>query len=253
MIEIILTQDVSALGMAGQVLKVSPGYARNYLLPRSYALPATPGNLKRLAKKRAEFDERSRAEKENALAFKKSLEALTLTVVRKSVEKGKLYGAVTPQDIVDAAAAEGVTLDRRRLKITEPVKSIGDYEIAVRLHPEVSGTFRLKVMAEKEPEPPAPPAEPEIARRGRRPRSEEAEGTSPMASPDDAPQSEAGQAVAAEAASAGTPEAEPAPAEDAQTEPAPAEAAQTEPAPVEAAQAEDMQPEAEAADERPSE
>ncbi|MDR2612085.1 MAG: 50S ribosomal protein L9 [Deltaproteobacteria bacterium] len=157
--EIILTQDVPTLGMAGQVIKVSPGYARNYLLPGSYALPATPGNLRRLAKKRDEFEARSRAERENALILKQTLESLTLTIARKSVDKGKLYGAVTPQDIVDAAALENVALDRRRLKISEPIKSVGDYDIAVRLHPEVTGSFRLKVVAEKEPEPPAPEGE----------------------------------------------------------------------------------------------
>ncbi|MDR3153529.1 MAG: 50S ribosomal protein L9 [Deltaproteobacteria bacterium] len=171
--EIILTQDVATLGMAGQVLKVSPGYARNYLLPGSYALPATPANLRMLAKKREEFEERSRAEKDNALILKKTLESLTLTVTRKSVEKGKLYGAVTAQDIVDAAAAEDIQLDRRRLKIADPVKSIGEYEIGVRLHPEVTGTFRLRVEAEAEPEPAAEP-EPEASGR-RRPKSREAQ------------------------------------------------------------------------------
>ncbi|MDR1314390.1 MAG: 50S ribosomal protein L9 [Deltaproteobacteria bacterium] len=148
-IEIILTQDVASLGMAGQVLKVAPGYARNYLLPGSFALPATPANLKRLARKRAEFEERSRLEKENALVLKKTLEGLTLTITRKSVEKGRLYGAVTPQDIVDAASAESVAIDRRRLKISEPIKSLGDYDITVRIHPEVTGSFRLRVVAER--------------------------------------------------------------------------------------------------------
>ncbi|MDR1081531.1 MAG: 50S ribosomal protein L9 [Deltaproteobacteria bacterium] len=162
MIEIILTQDVESLGLAGQVLKVAPGYARNYLLPGSYALPATEGNLRRLAKKRAEFEERSRAEKENALVLKKTLEGLTLTITRKSVEKGRLYGAVTPQDIVDAAAAANVAVDRRRLKISEPIKSLGDYDITVRIHPEVTGSFRLRVTADR-PQDGEPAAAPEAA------------------------------------------------------------------------------------------
>ncbi|MDR1037260.1 MAG: 50S ribosomal protein L9 [Deltaproteobacteria bacterium] len=162
MIEVILTKDVDTLGLAGQVLKVAPGYARNYLLPGSFALPATEANLRRLAKKRAEFEERSRAEKENALALKKTLEGLTVTITRKSVEKGRLYGAVTPQDIVDAAAQEGVSLDRRRLKLSDPIKSIGDYDITVRVHPEVTGSFRLRVVADRpqdeEADAPAPEA-----------------------------------------------------------------------------------------------
>ncbi|MDR2405139.1 MAG: 50S ribosomal protein L9 [Deltaproteobacteria bacterium] len=171
--EIILTQDVDNLGLAGQVLKVSAGYARNYLLPGSFALPATPNNLKTLAKKREEFERRSLEVKQDALNQKQSLESLVLTITRKSVEKGKLYGAVTPQDLVDAAQEQGFTIDRRKLKLSDPIKSIGDYDVTVRLHPEVVGTFKVRVLAEPKPEP-EPPAEPEPRRgRGRRARGED--------------------------------------------------------------------------------
>ncbi|MDR2460571.1 MAG: 50S ribosomal protein L9 [Deltaproteobacteria bacterium] len=170
--EIILTRDVPNLGMAGQVLKVSPGFARNYLLPGSHALPATANNLKALAKKRNEFEARSREVKDEALILKKRLDSLVITIMRKSLEKGKLYGAVTPQDIVDTAALEGVILDRKRLKITEPIKALGDYDISVRLHTDVQGSFKLKVIAEPIPEPPAPAPETKPEKRTRRPRKD---------------------------------------------------------------------------------
>jgi large subunit ribosomal protein L9 len=165
--EIILTQDVDNLGMAGQVLKVSAGYARNYLLPGSLALAATPNNLRTLAKKRAEFEKRALEAREYAQSQKKLMEGLVLSITRKSVDKGKLYGAVTPQDLVDAATEQGFTLDRRKLKISEPIKAIGDYDITVRLHPEVTGSFKVKILAEPKPEPePVPEPSPD-ARRGR--------------------------------------------------------------------------------------
>jgi large subunit ribosomal protein L9 len=203
--EIILTQDVPVLGMAGQVLKVAPGYARNYLLPGSYALPATPLNLKRLAKKREEFEQRSREAKENALVMKQSLESVTLTVTRKSVDKGKLYGAVTPQDIVDAAALENIVLDRRRLKITEPIKAIGDYEITVRLHPEVTGSFKLKVAAEAVEEEEEPEAD-DRQYRSRKGRSRDYGPETLAGASDDAP-----EAAAAPEAAEAAPEAPEAP------------------------------------------
>ncbi|MDR2199457.1 MAG: 50S ribosomal protein L9 [Deltaproteobacteria bacterium] len=171
--EIILTRDVDNLGLAGQVLKVSAGYARNYLLPGSFALPATPDNLKVLSKKREEFEKRALAAKEEASLLKEKIDGLVLTITRKSVDKGKLYGAVTPQDLVDAALEQGYALDRRRLKISEPIKAVGDYEIGARLHPEVTATFKLKVLAEPKPEPEPEPEVPEGKRgKGRRTRQD---------------------------------------------------------------------------------
>ncbi|MDR1165520.1 MAG: 50S ribosomal protein L9 [Deltaproteobacteria bacterium] len=185
--EIILTQDVDNLGMAGQVLKVSPGYARNYLLPGAKALPATPHNLKTLAIKRQDFERRSLAVKDEALELKRRLDALVLTVVRKSVDKGKLYGAVTAQDLVEAAALEGVVLERKRLKIAEPIKAVGDYEISARLHPEITGSFRLKVVAAA-PDP-VPVTEPARPRRPRRSDSESDVVIFPLLPDDAAPAS----------------------------------------------------------------
>ncbi|MDR2340646.1 MAG: 50S ribosomal protein L9 [Deltaproteobacteria bacterium] len=222
--EIILTQDVENLGLAGQVLKVSAGYARNYLLPGAFALPATPNNLKTLAKKRIEFERRALAAKEEAQEQKKLLAGLVLTITRKSVEKGKLYGAVTPQDLVDAAKEQGFDLDRRKLKIAEPIKSIGDYDISVRLHPEVSGSFKVKVLAEPKPEPEPAPPEPEgKGRKGRKPRATEAkaedapaEGPGPEAPK--AEEADAPKGKAAKAQKGKAPKAKPEEAKSAEPE-----------------------------------
>jgi large subunit ribosomal protein L9 len=217
--EIILTEDVANLGFAGQILKVSPGYARNFLIPGNRALLATPHNLKALAKKREEFERRSRAAKDEALDLQKRLASLTVTIYRKSVEKGKLYGAVTPQDMVDVVKQEGIILERKRIKISEPIKTLGDYEIAVRIHPEVSGSFKLKVLPEAIPEPPAPPEDAKTdGKRGKKkarpPRPKGEEAAAPEAVASEAPQEAAPTPEAAPpAASPETPGETPPPEE----------------------------------------
>jgi large subunit ribosomal protein L9 len=150
--EIILTKDVATLGLAGQVLKVAPGYARNYLLPSGSAMVATESNLRALARKRAEFESRAKAAKELALEMKAKLANLVLILPRKAGEKGKLYGAVTPQDLVSAAEAQGIEIDRKRLRLAEPIKILGDFEVAVKLHSEVTGTFKVKVISDALPD-----------------------------------------------------------------------------------------------------
>ena len=146
--KIILVNDVDNLGLAGQVLNVAPGYARNYLLPTGAALPATEANLKLLARKRAEFETRAKAEKDQALDLKGRLAELRLVFHRKAGEKGKLYGAVTAMDLSEALQARGFDMERRRLRLGEPFKALGDYEVPVRLHPEVIASFKISVLPE---------------------------------------------------------------------------------------------------------
>jgi len=150
MMKIILVKDVDNLGLAGQVLNVAPGYARNYLLPTGAALAATEANLKLLARKRAEFETRAKAEKDQALDLRNRLAEVRLIFHRKAGEKGKLYGAVTSLDIGEALAAQGFGLERRRLRLAEPFKALGDYEVPVRLHPEVTASFKISVLPENE-------------------------------------------------------------------------------------------------------
>ena len=150
MTKIILVKDVDNLGLAGQVLNVAPGYARNFLLPSGAALLATVGNLKLLARKRAEFETRAKAEKDQALELKDRLAEVRLLFHRKAGEKGKLYGAVTALDIAESLSAKGFELERRRLRLGEPFKTLGDYEVPVRLHPEVTASFKVSVLPESE-------------------------------------------------------------------------------------------------------
>ncbi|MDR0880949.1 MAG: 50S ribosomal protein L9 [Candidatus Adiutrix sp.] len=156
--DIILIKDVDNLGLTGQVLSVAPGYARNFLLPGGSALAATPGNLKMLAKKRAEFEARAKAEKDQALDLKNKLAEARLVFRRKAGEAGKLYGAVTAIDIAEGLRAEGFDLDRKRLRLAEPLKALGDYEVAVRLHPEVIGLIKVAVQSDSDAPAPAPAA-----------------------------------------------------------------------------------------------
>jgi large subunit ribosomal protein L9 len=153
--EIILIKDVDSLGLAGQLLKVANGYARNYLLPQGVALEATKSNLKTLAKKRDEYERRAKEVKERALDLKGRLSALQLLLVRKAGERGKLYGAVTPQDLVEAAKSKGFEIDRKRLRLAEPIKTLGDFEAVLKLHPEVQAPIKIRVVAEGSAQDPA--------------------------------------------------------------------------------------------------
>jgi len=161
--EIILIKDVENLGLTGQVLKVAPGYARNYLLPTGAALVASEGNLKMLAKKRAEFEARAKAEKDQALDLKAKIAEIRLVFKRKTGEKGKLYGAVTAMDIAEALQAAGFSIERKRLRLSEPLKTVGEYEVPVRIHADVTASFRVVVQAEDESAPAAEKATAEVA------------------------------------------------------------------------------------------
>lgn len=160
--EIILVKDVDKLGMAGQTLHVADGYARNFLLPTGVALPATEGNLKMLAKKRAEYEARAKAERERAEELRHKLAATRLVFHRKAGEKDKLYGAVTAIDLAEALQGQGLDIDRKRLRLSEPIKALGEYEIPVRLHAEITATFKVSVQPEEgaaEPAAAEPPKE----------------------------------------------------------------------------------------------
>lgn len=159
--EIILIKDVDNLGLSGQVLTVAPGYARNFLLPTGAALMATEGNLKMLAKKRAEFEARAKAEKDQAVDLKNKISEVKLIFRRKTGEKGKLYGAVTTMDIAEALSAAGYNIERKRLRLSEPLKTVGEFEVPVRLHTDVTASFRVSVLPEEAEEAVPAPAQEE--------------------------------------------------------------------------------------------
>jgi large subunit ribosomal protein L9 len=146
--QIILQEEVEKLGTRGQVVEVAEGYARNFLLPRKLALEATPGNMKRLEKMRAAFAKKEATEQEAAQKLAELLAGVSLTLTRKAGENEQLFGSVTSADISEALAAQGYNVEKRRIVLTDPIKLVGEYEIPIRLHREVTATVKLTVQKE---------------------------------------------------------------------------------------------------------
>jgi large subunit ribosomal protein L9 len=146
--QIILQEDVEKLGTRGQVVEVKEGYARNFLLPRKLALEASAGNMKRLEKMRAVFAKKEAVEKGDAQKLAELLAGVSLELIRKAGETDQLFGSVTSADISHALAAQGFTVDKRKITLAEPIKVIGEYEVPLKLHREVSTTVKLTVKKE---------------------------------------------------------------------------------------------------------
>ena len=148
MTDVILREDVKSLGKAGELVRVKPGYARNFLLPRGLAFEATEGNKKRIAAETRARGARNQAERTEAERFAATLGAVSLTLKGKAGEEGKLFGSITAQDIADALAAQGHQVDKRRIELEHPIKTVGHHTVAVRLHSEVHAEVRVSVVAE---------------------------------------------------------------------------------------------------------
>jgi large subunit ribosomal protein L9 len=148
MIEVILREDVKSLGKAGEMVRVKPGYARNFLLPQGLAFEATEGNKKRIAAETKARSVRDQAERVDAERVAATLGAVTLTLTGKAGEEGKLFGSITAQDIADALAAQGHQVDRRRIELDHPIKTVGHHTVAVRLHSEVRAEVGVSVVPE---------------------------------------------------------------------------------------------------------
>jgi large subunit ribosomal protein L9 len=146
--EVILKEDVNKLGARGDVVKVAEGYGRNYLLPRKLAIQANQGNKAVITQMKAASVRRSAKEKTQAEELAKQFEGLSATFQRRSGEHDHLFGSVTSGDIAEAIAKKGIELDRRQIQLHEPLKSLGEFTIPVKLHKEV--TAHLKVVIEKE-------------------------------------------------------------------------------------------------------
>ena len=151
--EVILREHVDNLGERGEIVKVADGYARNYLLPRKLALPATAGNRKHVERERKIVEARESQEKAQAEAMAARLAAVDLTVARRVGDTEQLYGSVTAADIVDLLKERGFDVDRRKLILPEAIKAIGDHDVPLKLHREV--TVALKVHVVKEGDQPS--------------------------------------------------------------------------------------------------
>jgi large subunit ribosomal protein L9 len=162
--EVILKEDVINLGHRGDVVKVADGYGRNFLLPRKLALQATLENKAVIEQMKGASARRSASEKVQAEELVAKLEPLTLSFTRKSGESGQLFGSVTSADIAADLAAKGFEVDRRKIALNEPLKTLGDHDVAIKLHREVTAHLKVKVVAEAGPEPEAvEPAAEEVA------------------------------------------------------------------------------------------
>jgi large subunit ribosomal protein L9 len=148
--EVILREHVDNLGRRGEIVKVADGYARNYLLPRKLALLVTEGNRQQIERERARFEARENEEKRIAEALAARLESVEIEIRRRVGETDALYGSVTSADVAEALAAKGFDVDRRKLHLSEPIKRIGDYEVPLRLHRDVTVPLKVKVAAEGE-------------------------------------------------------------------------------------------------------
>jgi large subunit ribosomal protein L9 len=144
--EVILRQSVDNLGQPGDVVKVSPGYARNYLLPRGIAFEATPGNLKRIARERERLQAAEDQRRSKAQELAARLEQVSLTFSARVGEEGKLFGSVTAADIAHQLEAQGLQVERRMIDLHEPIKALGVYRVPVRLHADVKPEVRVWVI-----------------------------------------------------------------------------------------------------------
>ena len=146
--EVILKEDVTKLGSRGDVVKVAEGYGRNFLLPRKLAIEANAGNKAVIAQMKSASVRRSAKEKSQAEELAKQFEGVSVSFQRRSGEHDQLFGSVTSGDIADAVVKKGINLDRKQIQLHEPLKTLGDFTVSVKLHKEVS--THLKVVIEKE-------------------------------------------------------------------------------------------------------
>ena len=145
--KVILNDDVKGLGHRGDMVTVKPGYARNFLLPKLLAFPASPGNLKRIEQEKHRYDARVAKEKDQAQKIAQSIEGLRIVLKKKAGEHDALYGSVTSSELAEALAARGITVDKRRIDLEEPIKRLGEHTVHVRLHRDVTVGITVEVQA----------------------------------------------------------------------------------------------------------
>lgn len=162
--EVILKEDVANLGHRGDVVKVADGYGRNFLLPRKLALQATLANKAVIEQMKVAAARRSATEKAQAEELVKTLDTVALSFTRKSGENGQLFGSVTSADIASQLQTKGFDVDRRKIQLSEPLKSLGEYTVAIKLHREVTAHVKVQVVADAQGEPTEIVAEPAVAK-----------------------------------------------------------------------------------------
>ena len=146
-IQVVLQQDVPKLGKSGELVRVRPGFARNFLLPRELAVPATTGAIKRIEHDKAVAVARAEKGKKEARDLAAKIGAVTVTIAQKVGDDGRLFGSVTVKDIAAASHAKGIEIDRRKIELPESIKAAGSYELKVTLVSDVVATLKVEVVA----------------------------------------------------------------------------------------------------------
>lgn len=145
-VQVILTQDLANVGKGGELVKVRPGFARNYLIPRGLAIGATEGNVRQLEHQKRVAEAKSAKVLSEAQELAQKLSTVSLSIHRQVGEGDRLYGSVTHRDIEEALEQKGFVVDRRRI-VTEPLKSLGTHEVQIKLAPTVTATIKVEVAA----------------------------------------------------------------------------------------------------------
>jgi len=147
--EVILREHVDNLGRRGEIVKVADGYARNYLLPRKLALPATESNKRHVERERKKLEGREAEEKAQAEAIAARLAMIDITIARRVGETDQLYGSVTAADITEFLKEKGFEIDRRKIILPEPLKTLGEHDVPLKLHREVTVPLKVRVVKER--------------------------------------------------------------------------------------------------------
>jgi len=145
--KVILIENVPSLGKAGDLAQVAEGYGRNFLIPKKLALEATAANLRHLELRKESFLQKATKEKQNALELAARIEQLPCTLARPAGESEKLFGSVTTLDLNQFLQEQGISLDRRKIHLPNPIKTLGSYTVALKLHPEVTAQLKVTVVA----------------------------------------------------------------------------------------------------------
>jgi large subunit ribosomal protein L9 len=145
--QVILREDVEKLGKIGDLVKVSDGYARNFLVPTKKAIEATPKNLNAMNHAKKMVSDRLRKVKKEATAEADKIKGLSIVIKAKTGEEGKLFGSVTTMDIAEAMKAQGVAIDKRKIVLEEPIKRLGDFTVSIKLHADIAADVKVSVVA----------------------------------------------------------------------------------------------------------
>jgi len=148
--KVILTKDVEGWGTIGDIIDVKPGFARNYLIPKGLAYPATDNYVKHVQEILRQKRRKLEKEKEKAQELAKQLDGLVIDIARPIGPTGKMYGSVSSSDIVEALKEKGFEIDKKKIMLRNPLRELGSYTITIRLHPEVSTTIRVNIVPEEQ-------------------------------------------------------------------------------------------------------